>query len=125
MNMRPIPRADLAADGGAYLRLLSSAADWFARDLGDVDQLRESKQTALSSLKDANYTEFKASLEFKKKGLAHASYKSLKALTISEIVGIFERFGLSGPYLLDTADKYCASPGTCSPYNDYVCTSSC
>ncbi|MDX1072476.1 hypothetical protein GOL32_28890 [Sinorhizobium medicae] len=125
MKISSIPKDNLATDGSSYLALLSSNADWIARNQEDVEKLRKHQGSALNKLDNESYLAFRNSIEFKHNGLAHASYAPLRSLTISEIAEVFSYFGLSGPYFLDRSDYYCASAGTCSPYREYVCTSAC
>ena len=114
MNIAEIEQAKLAKTDQEYLDLVASDADWIARSVDDVRQLRAAKEGPFAKVPDSDFEAFTASLEFKKGGVAHGYYKPLmSSLTITEIFQVFERFGMSRELTPRTLEFACAG-GSCS-----------
>jgi hypothetical protein len=108
MQIAPLDRSKLAESGQEYLELLLSDADWIVRTPADMEQLRQTGQGPFAKLPEADFRAFIAGLEFKAGGVGGGSYKPLMAsLALSEVFEVFERFGMSRGYALETHDAKC------------------
>lgn len=114
MKMEPIDQARLAKTGDEYLALLLSDADWIARTPDDLRALRATGQGPLAKLPENDFREFLEGLQFKAGGVGGGYYKPLmSSLALTEIYEVFERFGMSRGYALETHDSRCVGGTTC------------
>lgn len=125
MKIAAIERSSLAKTGPEYLDLIASDADWIARTVDDVRQLRVAGEGAFAKLPEDDFNAFLASLEFKGGGVAHGYYKPLmSSLTLEEIFEVFARFGISPEYTLRIHENKC-SGGSCVYEFWSFCASNC
>jgi hypothetical protein len=118
----------LAHNGEEYLDLLTEGAthEWLIRSKEGLKALRASGNNPFSKLTDSAFDQFLNGIEFNERGFVHGSYEPLaNELSLSEMIAAFAYFGISPVYLLDTADKYCESKGTCATSLTKTCTSNC
>lgn len=108
MRIDAIDRAKLARNGQEYLDLLLGDEDWIVRTPEDLTQLRAVGGDPLAKLSDEDFRDFVEGLEFKAGGVGGGSYAPLmSSLGLTEIFQVFERFGMSSEYALETHDAKC------------------
>jgi hypothetical protein len=114
VRIEAIDRAKLAKTDQEYLELILSDADWIVRTPDDLRALRDTGQDPLSKLPDNDFREFVDGLTFKAGGVGGGSYKPLMySLALTEIYEVFERFGMSRQYALETHDSECIGGVRC------------
>jgi hypothetical protein len=114
MRIAPIDSSKLARNDQEYLDLLLSDADWIVRTTDDVRQLRETGEGPFAKLPEDDFRSFLEGLEFKVGGVAGGYYKPLmSSLALTEIFEVFERFGMSREYALETHDAKCIGGNVC------------
>jgi hypothetical protein len=125
MRIAELDTSKLAKTGQDYLGLLRSKADWIVRNEDDIRALRKSNFGPLSKLSEKDFESFVSGLEYKNGGVADGSYKPLMAyLTITEILQVFERFGMDRDYTLRILEAKCEGGG-CSFEFWSFCSSAC
>ena len=125
MNIESIDKTKLATSGEEYRALVGSDADWIARSADDVWQVREAGHGPFVKMPEADLRAFMASLQFESGGLSTGSYRPLMAsLTLTDIFEVFERFGMSRGYFLETHEAKCEG-STCSFDFWSFCSSVC
>jgi hypothetical protein len=108
MRIAPIDRSKLAKTGQDYLDLLLSDDDSIARTPDDIRQLREAGDGPFAKMPEDDFRAFLDGLDFKAGGVGGGYYKPLmSSLSMSEIFEVFERFGMSRGYALETHDAKC------------------
>lgn len=113
MKDAQIDRSRLAKTGQEYLSLLLGDADWIVRTPEDLRQLRGGGNGPLAKLAEDDFQAFVDGLEFKTGGVGGGSYEPLmSSLSLTEIFEVFERFGMSPEYALETHDAKCVG-GSC------------
>jgi hypothetical protein len=114
MRIATIDRSRLAKNDQEYLELVLSDADWIVRTADDVRQLREMGEGPFAKLSEDDFHAFLDGLQFKAGGVSGGYYKPLmSALTLTEIFEVFERFGMSREYALETHDAKCVGGTVC------------
>jgi hypothetical protein len=125
MKIAPIDQTKLAKTGDEYLALLASNADWIVRTADDVRLLRWTGKGALAKVPSDDFHAFLGSLEFKRGGVAHGSYRPLMAsLTITEIFEVLSYFGMGRGYAIRILEYSCTG-GDCSFDFWGFCSSAC
>jgi hypothetical protein len=113
MEDAKVDRSQLAKTGQEYLNLLLGDADWIVRTPEDLRQLRAEENGPLAKLAEDDFEAFLGGLEFKAGGVGGGSYERLmSSLSLTEIFEVFERFGMSAEYALETHDAKCVG-GSC------------
>jgi len=111
MNVQTRDETRLARTAEEYVALAATDADWIVRSPDDLRQLRELDGDPLGRLPRADFDAFVDGLGFAGGGVADGSYRPLMAtLTITEILGVFERFGMHNEYALATLEAKCVHP---------------
>lgn len=106
MQVGTIDKSKLAKTDDEFKELVESDVDWIARSADDVRQLREAQYGPFGKLPEDDFREFVDSLEFNGGGVATGSYKPLMgALTLTELLEVFECFGMSKSCLSQRATK--------------------
>ena len=114
MNTGPIDHSKLAKTDEEYLALVLSDDDSIARTPQDLKQLRDTGEGPLAKLSESDFREFVDGLEFKAGGVGGGSYKPLmRNLALTEVFEVFERFGMSRGYALETHDSKCIGGTNC------------
>ncbi|HEU0042181.1 MAG TPA: hypothetical protein VFQ15_07515 [Jiangellaceae bacterium] len=114
MKLEAVDKTRLARTGQEYLDLLLSDADWIVRSPADMLQLRNMGDGPLAKLSHDDFRAFVDGLEFKAGGVGGGYYKPLMSgLALTEIFEVFERFGMSREYALETHDSKCIGGTTC------------
>lgn len=108
MKANAIDKAKLASNGQEYRSLIASDADWIVRSADDLMQFRSAGANAHSKVPERDFKAFVDGLEFRNGGVVTGSYRPLMAnLTISEILEVFESFGMERGYALETQENKC------------------
>jgi hypothetical protein len=127
MELVPVDKSRLAKTGQEFLDLVASDANWIARSKEDLYLLREKeKDGPFAKLPNPDFVAFVDSLKFAGGGVATGYYKALMAsLTLSEINQVFERFGMSPVYFIQTHEAKCTQAGQCEFEFWAFCSASC
>jgi hypothetical protein len=124
MQIAATDRSKLAKTADEYLRSVLSDADWIVRSPDDMRQLRAAGEGPLAKLPEDDFRAFVDGLEWKAGGVGGGSYKPLMgSLALTEIYEVFERFGMSRGYALETHDAKCVG-STCGTTIFSFCPSS-
>jgi hypothetical protein len=130
MQVGSIDKSKLAKTDDEFKELVESDVDWIARSADDVRQLREAQYGPFGKLPEDDFREFVDSLEFNGGGVATGSYKPLMgSLTLTELLEVFECFGMSQELSFAARDQRCFNLGTenaeCRPDPFDFCTQGC